>query len=141
MKNINVAGLVAVFVAGTISLSACGGSSPSSSQQDQKPTVVTNATQGETGKPSRAPYVPVAVQQPPTAEDVATALHCGKFKDLGAGELYVTDSGSCYIGGKKYAIAAFVSTESRDSWLNLAEEYGVVPKWETATSVTYPSVD
>lgn len=86
--------------------------------------------------------------QPASAKKVADSLNCTRFKDLGGGmpsglgeRLYVVDSGYCFIGDKKYAIDTFASKGVRDQWLPLAEQLGVVPKWETDTSVTYPSVD
>lgn len=84
-----------------------------------------------------------AISQPLSASQVAAQLHCGKFKDLGSGlktNGMTVDTGSCWIGSKKYAIDTFVSAAVRDEWLKLAEPYGVDPKWESDTSVTYPSV-
>lgn len=83
-----------------------------------------------------------AVPQPQTASQIAASENCVKFTDLfkPGGDASVLDAGSCYVGGKKYAIDTFASPTSRDAWLKLAEPFGVVPKWETATSVTYPSV-
>jgi|SRR5690242_5626819 len=90
----------------------------------------------------------VTMVQPASAKGVADSLNCTGFKDLGGGmpsglgeKLYVVDSGYCFIDGKKYAIDTFASQQVRDQWLPLAETLGVVPKWETTTSVTYPSVD
>lgn len=84
---------------------------------------------------------PRLVKHPASASDVAKQLNCTNFKDLGPAELGGTvDSGSCWIGNKKYAINTFDSQYSRDLWLKSAEQLGVVPKWETDTSVTYPSV-
>jgi hypothetical protein len=98
-------------------------------------------TKGDAVPPGHS-QVPVAVAQPPSAEQVANSLQCGKFKDLGsASNVGVVDSGSCYIGSTKYAINTFVSKSVRDGWLKLSEPLGVVPKWETDTSVTYKSVD
>lgn len=89
-----------------------------------------------------APAVtPMAVYQPPSAKDVAGSLNCRRFKDLGPDEVGESiDSGSCWIGRVKYAINTFASKPVRDAWLQAAEPLGVVPKWETDTSVTYPSV-
>lgn len=88
------------------------------------------------------------VTQPASAAQVAKNLNCTGFKDLGGGmpsglgvRLYVIDSGSCYIGSDKYAIDTFPTKAVRDNWLQAATQLGVVPKWETDTSVTYPSVD
>lgn len=90
---------------------------------------------------SSTTQTPVAVTQPPSAADVAKSLNCGSFADGGPSELGgVTDSGNCYIGAKKYAIDTFASKQVRDAWLPTAEGLGVVPKWETDTSVTYLSV-
>lgn len=89
-----------------------------------------------------------SVAQPPSAKEVADNLGCGKFKDLGPGHpsglgvyLYITDSGSCWIGTHKYGIDTFADKGVRDQWLAAAEPFGVVPKWETDTSVVYPSVN
>lgn len=80
------------------------------------------------------------VVQPASAAQIASNLHCTNFKDLGGG-MGVIDSGSCYIGADKYAIDTFPAKGVRDKWLDSATTLGVVPKWETDTSVTYPSVD
>ena len=82
----------------------------------------------------------------PSASDVASSLNCGRFKDFPAtndGEHtpLVLDSGTCWIGKKKYGINTFVSPDTRNSWLKLAEsEVGVNPKWEASDWVVYPSV-
>jgi hypothetical protein len=82
------------------------------------------------------------VVQPASAAQIAGNLHCTKFKDAGPSELGgVIDSGTCYIGADKYGIDTFLNKDVRDSWLKAAEPLGVNPKWETDTSVTYPSVD
>jgi hypothetical protein len=81
------------------------------------------------------------VVQPASAAQIAGNLHCTKFKDAGPSELGGSiDSGSCYIGASKYAINTFPSKAVRDTWLQTAEQLGVNPKWETDTSVVYPSV-
>jgi len=81
------------------------------------------------------------VVQPASAAQIASSLHCGRFKDAGPSEVGGSiDSGSCYIGADKYAINTFPSKAIRDSWLQSAEPLGVNPKWETDTSVVYPSV-
>jgi hypothetical protein len=82
------------------------------------------------------------VQQPPSAKTVASQLDCTRFHDLGGkSDVGVVDSGSCWIGTKKYAINTFAGPSSRDVWLKEAEPFGVVPKWETSTSVIYKSVN
>jgi hypothetical protein len=83
------------------------------------------------------------VQQPATAAQVAQSEKCTNFKNvpLKAGSGFGTITvGNCYVNGEKYAINTFATPAVRDSWLKASEPYGVVPKWETATSVTYPSV-
>jgi hypothetical protein len=97
-------------------------------------------------QPSTTPAVPkpVTVAQPKTetAQQIADALNCTSFTDEGeSGNAGVADSGTCYIDGAKYAIDTFTTKYARDAWLPVAEGYGVVPKWETDTSVTYPSVN
>lgn len=88
-----------------------------------------------------SPVTPMAVYQPPSAKQVADSLGCKKFEDHGPSQVGgSTDSGSCWIGNVKYAINTFPSLAVRNSWLRSAEPLGVVPKWETDTSVTYPSV-
>ena len=84
------------------------------------------------------------VTQPLTAAQIAAEENCGQFKDIAlsatAPSFGVLDLGTCYVGGVKYAINTFASPTSRDSWLKVSEPFGVNPKWETATSVTYKSV-
>lgn len=83
---------------------------------------------------------PVKVTQPPSAKDVATQLNCKNFTSSDPGQSgMVIDAGTCMIGSTKYAIDTFASKTVRDAWLKAAEPYGVVPKWETSTSVTYLS--
>lgn len=85
---------------------------------------------------------PVSVVQPPDASDVARSLNCKRFEDHGVTQISGSiDAGACWIGNVKYAINTFPSKAVRDSWLQSAELLGVVPKWETDTSVTYKSVD
>ena len=83
-----------------------------------------------------------SVQQPPTAAQIASEEKCVNFTDkmTPGGDAAVLDVGNCYIGSVKYAINTFASPASRDAWIKAAEPFGVNPKWETATSVTYPSV-
>jgi hypothetical protein len=79
----------------------------------------------------------------PSAEVVARSLHCKKFLNIGVGggvQGIVLDEGSCYIGTVKYAIDTFQTSQIRDTWLKMAKPMGVVPAFETATSVTYKSV-
>jgi hypothetical protein len=85
---------------------------------------------------------PVAVAQPPSAKDVADLIGCTDFKDGGGGMAgLVLDSGNCWKDGKKYGLNTFPSKEGRDDWIKAASQVGVVPKWETDTSVVYPSVN
>lgn len=83
------------------------------------------------------------IQQPPTAAQVAQSENCTQFTDAPvtstANSLGVIDAGTCWVDGKKYGLDTFVTPATRDSWLKISEPFGVVPKWETATSVTYPS--
>jgi hypothetical protein len=84
---------------------------------------------------------PVLISQPDSAAVVAHQLHCGDYHDLGSGlNVGVVDSGFCWINNAKYAINTFVSKNSRDAWLRETESMGVDPRWETDTSVTYPSI-
>ena len=84
------------------------------------------------------------VPQPPTAAQIASEEKCVNFvnnpidpkTNIGG----TITAGSCYVDGKKYAINTFATPAIRDAWLKLSEPFGVNPKWETATSVTYPSV-
>lgn len=82
-----------------------------------------------------------SVSQPATASQVAKSLGCTNFtvEDPGTSGM-VIDAGSCIKDGRLYAINTFPSTSVRDKWLDAAEPLGVDPKWETTTSVTYPSV-
>jgi len=89
----------------------------------------------------RSSTTPVAVKQPATASQVASQLNCKGFKDLGSAPAAgVVDSGSCYIGKVKYAMNTFANSNVRDAWIKMSAPFGVVPKWETPTSVTYKSV-
>lgn len=91
--------------------------------------------------PSTSSAVPVAITQPPTAKDVATTLHCKRFRDKGASPLGgVVTSGICHMGGVKYGIDTFASKDARDNWLKMAERLGVTPMWETDTAVIYTSI-
>lgn len=104
-----------------------------------KPSQVSNSF--GSNRPAVSSITPMAVYQPPSARQVADSLGCNKFQDHGPSEIGgSTDSGSCWIGNVKYAINTFASRPARDSWLQDAEPLGVVPKWETETSVTYKSV-
>lgn len=88
-----------------------------------------------------AQQAPHSVQFPATAEEISNQLGGTSFKDLGpAPQAGVVDSGSFMKDGKKYAVNTFASQSVRDSWLQAAENLGVVPKWETDTSVVYLSV-
>lgn len=82
-----------------------------------------------------------SVVQPDTSSQVAQKLGCTNFtvEDPGTSGM-VIDAGSCIKDGRLYAINTFPSTSVRDKWLDAAEPLGVDPKWETTTSVTYPSV-
>lgn len=110
--------------------------------------VVVHATPSKPGNSFRnstpaatATVTPMSVYQPPSAKDVARSLGCKRFEDHGPSQIGGSiDSGACWIRGVKYAINTFPSKAVRDSWLLDAEPLGVVPKWETDTSVTYKSV-
>lgn len=116
------AGLAGIFVI----LSAKPG--PPSNLGGGRPAAISSVTQ-------------MAIYQPPSAKQVADSLGCKKFEDHGPSEIGGSiDSGSCWIGNVKYAINTFPSIFVRDIWLQSAEPLGVVPKWETSTSVTYKSV-
>lgn len=104
-----------------VSLSACGGA--------------------HIAGPNQPAETPVAVQAPPDAQQIAAQLGGTRFHDTGPGALAgVTSSGTCWIGGKKYGIDTFPNQRIRDKWLKISEDLGVSPKWETSTSVVYPSV-
>jgi hypothetical protein len=81
---------------------------------------------------------------PPSAQSVADNLNCASFKDYGGGmasglgeRLTYSDVGTCYVDGKKYAIATFASQDVRDEWVSLADQIGITPKWTTDTAVVY----
>lgn len=83
-----------------------------------------------------------SVVQPASASQVAQSFHCTKFKDQHNPDAVLSDdSGSCYIGGSKYAINTFPDQASRDRWLQSAVQLGVRPRWKTPTAVVYPSVE
>jgi hypothetical protein len=80
------------------------------------------------------------VAQPATALQIAEKVGCTNFQDRGPSQAGGSiDGGTCYIGSQKYGINTFASKDVRDAWLKLAERLGVSPKWETETSVVYPS--
>lgn len=85
----------------------------------------------------------VTVQQPLSAKDVATKIGCSEFLQGAKPKVNlfaVIDSGACWIGKDKYGIDTFASTAARDRWTKgAADLLGVVPKWETADAVIYPS--
>ena len=90
---------------------------------------------------SYSPPTPVSVAQPPSAREVAKSLHGTDFHELGPAPAgAVVDSGWFMIDGHKYAVDTFENERIRDQWLATAMNLGVAPKWETTTSVTYPSV-
>jgi hypothetical protein len=122
-----VAGLLVLFAGLVMILSSCGHSSNHAGTSIRPSSSATNA--------------PVAMKQPESASDIALSLNCKDFVDHGKAQLFSIDSGVCYIGSKKYAINTFASKAGRDAWLKAAKTYGVVPRWETATAVVYPSVN
>ena len=84
---------------------------------------------------------PALVQLPKSAGEVADQLDCTGFQEFSPGSSgMVVTAGTCMKDGVKYAIDTFASQDVRDAWLQTAEKLGVVPTWETATSVTYKSV-
>jgi hypothetical protein len=93
--------------------------------------------------PARASAITVQqVPQPATALQIAEKVGCTNFQDEGPSEAGgAIDTGTCYIGSHKYGVDTFPTKSVRDSWLQLAEPMGVSPKWETDTSVVYPSTD
>jgi hypothetical protein len=91
------------------------------------------------------PVVVTTPQQPMTAAQAAALSHCGRFvhKPFNpAKTMYTIDGGSCWKNGQKYGINTFVTKTGRDNWIKLAQASGVglIPKWETPTSVIYPSI-
>jgi predicted transporter len=91
---------------------------------------------------SNAIQTVVTVPQPPTAAQIASSEKCVNYKDgfTKDGWPTVLDVGNCYVGSVKYAIDTFANPANRDAWLKVASVLGVVPVWETSTSVTYKSV-
>jgi hypothetical protein len=88
-----------------------------------------------------SPNVVVPVAQPNTASQVAASISCSSFQSgaTGASGMVIT-AGTCSKDGVKYAVDTFASQDVRDAWLKAAEPLGVVPAWETSTSVIYKSV-
>jgi hypothetical protein len=96
-----------------------------------------------TAMPSASPAVVRHVAQTTSLSLKATVarIGCGNYTDTGAAmNVFVKDSGSCYIGSKKYGTDSFPSQIDRDAWLMVAKGYGVDPSWESATVVVYPSI-
>lgn len=87
------------------------------------------------------PNALTAVQQPPSASQLAADFGCSGFEsgDIG-GSGMVVSAGSCTKGNDKYAIDTFVSKNVRNQWLQAAEPLGVRPFKMTDTGVIYPSV-
>jgi hypothetical protein len=76
-----------------------------------------------------------------TGAQVAAKMGCTHYKDHGSAAAgMVKDSGSCIMGGYKYALDTFANRGVRNHWLTLAKPYGVKPVWTSATAVFYPSV-
>lgn len=84
------------------------------------------------------------IAPPPSAEEIAIEMNCRKYAALDisatAHALGVIDGGTCWKGADKFAINTFKNATARDGWLKISEPFGVNPEWETATSVTYPSI-
>jgi hypothetical protein len=84
----------------------------------------------------------VTAEQPITAISVARQIDCGRVQDRGpAPQGGVFDVATCWKDGHEYAIDTFVSENARNNWLKISENLGVVPMWEAATWVAYPSID
>lgn len=95
---------------------------------------------GGSPSPSSAPQVPISIDIPSSA-DVARQLNCGNFRDTGTSHAAgVVSSGTCFIGGTKYAIDTFPSMKARDKWLDTTDMFGLDVKWETSTAVVYVSI-
>jgi hypothetical protein len=94
------------------------------------------------GSPATHAQAPVAVQQLPSARDIAAQLHGTRFadKNIKANLWGMTSAGTFWIGNQKYAVNVFNSKELRDAWLKVSKQFGVNPKWMTDTSVVYPSL-
>lgn len=125
-------------VAVAIAIWILAGCSTSSSQ----PVVHTAARPSATA--SAQADVPVEVQQPQTAADVVKDLHGTRFHEKSLGDARVlwgmTSGGTFYLRGQKYGVNVFHSEKLMRRWLKTAENYGVVPRYETHTAVVYPSV-
>jgi hypothetical protein len=112
-------------------LAACGGHSTTSSIHHSMTPIIVVPT------PTIAPVVKVASEK-----DVAAKVGCINYVDLGPAPAgTVLDHGNCWIGSAKYGIDTFANQTDRDAWLQMASGYGVVAKWETPTTVIYPSTN
>lgn len=122
--------LVLPFV---IALAACGGHSTTSTQivhHSMTPVIVVPT-------PTVAPVVKIASEK-----EVAAKVGCLNYIDLGPAPAgTVLDHGNCWVGSAKYGIDTFATQIDRDAWVQMASGYGVVPKWETPTTVIYPSTN
>jgi hypothetical protein len=122
---------VAVVVASIaiIAVASACGSSPEPSQAAQTPR-------------SQVAERPVPVTQSPSARDVAASLGGTGFTELKVDKPSIwgmVEQGNFWINGTRYCVETFSSTEGRDARIKVAEVFGIVPKWETSTSIVYVS--
>jgi hypothetical protein len=94
---------------------------------------------GSTAHPAHtAPSIPAAQN----ARQVAQEAGATSFTDCGAAPMGgATDTGTAYLGGKRVGIDTFPSSRQRDTWLQTAENFGIVPSQKGATWVLYIATD
>jgi hypothetical protein len=99
----------------------------------------------KSSSPAKQSQTLVQIAQPslPTAHTIAADLNCTKFHDNGPDQVGLSvDTGVCWIGATKYGVNTFKTSNSRNTWVKMAESLGAnPPKFETATSVVYVASD
>lgn len=63
---------------------------------------------------------------PVTADDVADDVGCSRLVETDTGELYVRERFECERSEGTTIVYTFNSSTARDSWRDVAEEFGIV---------------
>jgi hypothetical protein len=129
IMNINVVSAVAAAAALVIFGAGCGSSAaqPAPSSSVPRPPVAEQ---------------PTAVAQAQSARDIAAKLGGTRYtaQKVDKPNLYgMIEAGNFWIGGTKYAVETFTSVDGRDARIKIGAAFGIVPKWETSTSIVYLS--
>ena len=133
-----VIGVIFLAAALVLGLTGCGSPGPGAGARADLPTATSTVITS---------VVPSATPSPPSAQQVASQLSCGRFHDDGPGGKLdgvqiVTDSAICWIGSVKYGIDTFRSEELRNMWIKLDQGLGMNPVLkESAFMVFYKAND